>query len=64
MITLSEEHKKMIASYARSFIAAAAAVYLSGNTDPKAIWAAGVAAVLPTGARYLNPNDQAFGRKS
>jgi hypothetical protein len=53
--------KPMAASWARSFLAAAIAVYLSGNSDPKAIAGAGVAAVLPVILRWLNPNDKAFG---
>ena len=55
--------KPIAASWARSFMAAAIAVYLSGNTDPKAIAGAGAAAVLPVILRWLNPNDGAFGVK-
>jgi hypothetical protein len=57
------QFKLMAASWARSFLAAAIAVYLSGNTDPKAIAGAGVAAVLPVILRWLNPSDAAFGVK-
>lgn len=53
--------KPMAASWARSFLAAAIAVYVSGNSDPKAIAGAGLAAVLPVILRWLNPNDKAFG---
>jgi hypothetical protein len=53
--------KPMAASWARSFFAAAIAVYLSGNSDPKAIAGAGAAAILPVILRWLNPNDKAFG---
>ncbi len=53
----------MLASYARSFIAASLAVYLAGVTDPKAILAAGIAAILPVFMRWLNPNDKVYGRK-
>jgi hypothetical protein len=52
----------MASSYARSFIAAGLAVYLSGNTDPQAILSAGVAAVVPVLLRWVNKNDSAFGR--
>jgi hypothetical protein len=58
-----KELKPMLASYARSFIAASLAVYLAGVTDPKAILSAGVAAVLPVLMRWLNPNDKVYGRK-
>jgi hypothetical protein len=57
------ELKPMLASYARSFIAASLAVYMAGNQDPKAILSAGVAAVVPVLMRWLNPNDQVYGRK-
>lgn len=53
--------KPLAASWARSFLAAAIAVYMAGITDPKAIAGAGLAAVLPVILRYLNPNDKAFG---
>ena len=58
-----KELKPMLASYARSFIAASLAVYLAGVTDPKAILSAGVAAVLPVLMRWLNRNDKVYGRK-
>jgi hypothetical protein len=53
----------MAASWARSFLAAAVAVYMAGVTDPKAIASAGLAAVLPVVLRALNPNDSSFGLK-
>jgi hypothetical protein len=58
-----KELKPMLASYARSFIAAGLAVYMAGVTDPQAILSAGVAAVVPVLMRWLNPNDQVYGRK-
>lgn len=57
------ELKPMLASYARSFIAASLAVYMAGVTDPKAIFSAGLAAVVPVILRWLNPNDKVYGRK-
>lgn len=59
---VNEKTQKALASYARSFIGAALAVYMTGNTDAKAIGSAGIAAVLPVLMRWLNPNDGAFGR--
>jgi hypothetical protein len=53
--------KALLASWARSFLAAAIAVYMAGVQDPKAIGMAGLAAVLPVVLRYLNPKDSAFG---
>jgi hypothetical protein len=53
--------KPLLASWARSFVAASLAVYMAGATDPKAILTAGAAAVLPVVLRWLNPKDTAFG---
>lgn len=60
---MSAELKPMLASYARSFIAASLAVYMAGVTDPKAILSAGLAAVVPVLMRWLNPKDTVYGRK-
>ena len=57
------QYNAIAASWARSFMAASIAVYMSGNTDLKAIGSAGLAAVLPVILRWLNPNDTAFGSK-
>lgn len=61
---MSTRDKAMVGSYARSFLSAVIALYLAGETDPKALLAAGFAAVLPPVLRWLNPNDGAFGRGS
>jgi len=53
--------KAMGASWARSFIAAALAMYMAGVTDPKALAMGGVAALAPVILRWLNPKDAAFG---
>lgn len=53
----------MLSSWARSFVGASLAVYMTGNQDPKAIATAGLAALAPVIMRWLNPNDAAFGRK-
>jgi hypothetical protein len=55
-----EKIKLMIASWLRSYIAAALAVYMSGG-DLKAMALGGVAAIVPVLIRYLNPNDANFG---
>ena len=51
----------MLASYARSFLAAATAVYATGNHDAKAIVIAALASTLPVAIRAINPKDPAFG---
>jgi hypothetical protein len=53
--------KSLLASYARSVVGAAAALYVAGVTEPKDLWAALVGAILPVVFRALNPNDPAFG---
>lgn len=53
--------KPIAASWARSFMAATVALYMAGETDPKKLGMAGVAAVLPVILRWLNPKDSAFG---
>jgi hypothetical protein len=61
-MNLSNEHKAMLASYGRSVLGAAIALYMSGVTDPADLWTALVAALAPVALRALNPNDKAFGR--
>jgi hypothetical protein len=53
--------KALLASYARSVLSAATALYLAGVTDPVDLAWSLVAAVLPVAIRYINPNDKAFG---
>lgn len=53
--------KAMLASYARSVLAAASALYLAGVTDPADLAYSLLAAVIPVFLRAVNPNDSAFG---
>jgi hypothetical protein len=48
----------VLGTYARAFIAAMCASYMMGNTSVKALFAAGVSAVLPVVLRWANPGDQ------
>jgi hypothetical protein len=57
----STKLKAMAASYGRSFLAAAVAVYSTGNTDVKSILIAALASTLPVALRAINPKDPAFG---
>ena len=59
---MSKQTKAMLASYARSVIAAVAAVASTGNTDPEDLGKAAVAALLPVVMRWANPKDPAYGR--
>ena len=58
-----KEIKETAASWARSFLAAALAMYMAGITDLKTLAMGGVAAIAPVALRWLNPKDAAFGMK-
>jgi len=58
---LTPQVKAMLASWARSFIAAVVALYSAGQTDPAMLLNAGIAAVVPVIIRFLNKKDPAFG---
>lgn len=58
-----EQAKAMLASWARSFLAAGLATYLAVGWDLAAIGNAALAAVIPMILRWLNPNDAAFGNR-
>ena len=57
-----DQAKAMLASWARSSVAGALAVYMTGNTNPKDLAMGLVAGLVPMLARWANPNDAAFGR--
>ena len=59
---MSAQTKAMLASYARSVIAAVVAVIATGNTDPQDLAKAAAAALLPVIMRWANPKDPAYGR--
>jgi hypothetical protein len=58
----TEQLKAMLASYGRSVVGAATALYASGVTDPKTLAYALLGAIVPVALRAVNPNDVAFGR--
>jgi len=53
--------KAMLASWARSSVAGALAVYMTGNTNPKDLAMGLIAGLVPVLARWCNPNDKVFG---
>ena len=55
-----DQLKAMAASWGRSYIAAALAVYMAGGSLEQMAMG-GVAAVVPVILRWLNPADKAFG---
>jgi hypothetical protein len=58
-----DQFKSMAASWLRSSIAGALAVYMTGNTNPKDLAMGLIAGIVPVLARWANPNDVAFGNK-
>ena len=54
--------KAMLSSYGRSVLAGVIALYTAGITDPKDMWAALVAALVPVALRAANPKDKSFGK--
>ena len=59
---MSEQIKNALASYGRSVIGAATALYMAGVTDPADLSKALLAALIPVALRAINTNDKAFGR--
>jgi hypothetical protein len=64
VLSLTKSQKEMLQSYGRSFLGAALALYMAGNTDAYTYLYAFVAAFAPVAIRYFNKNDIAFGRIS
>ena len=58
---MNKKLKAALASYARSVLAAASALYLAGLTEPKELLNALLAGILPVALRALNKKDPAFG---
>jgi len=63
-MNLTDQHKQMLLSYARSALGAVAAVVATGNYSPEDLAKAAVAALIPPVLRWLNPKDPSFGRGS
>jgi len=54
------QFKETVASWLRSYLAAALAVFMAGGTL-KQMAMGGVAAIAPVVIRWLNPEDKSFG---
>ena len=54
--------KAALASYGRSILGAATAMYASGVTDPQTLAYSLLGALVPVVLRAANPSDTAFGR--
>ena len=59
-----KELKAIGASYGRSALAGALAVYMTGETDLKKLAWGLFAGIVPVLMRYLNPKDVSFGAKA
>jgi len=57
----TKQLKALLASYGRSVLGAASALYLAGVTDPVDLAWSLLAALIPVILRAVNPNDPAFG---
>ncbi|NBP55863.1 hypothetical protein EBU71_04880 [bacterium] len=58
---MNNKTKAMLASYGRSVLGAAAALYMAGVPAQDLLYSL-VAAIAPVALRAANPNDKAFGR--
>jgi hypothetical protein len=59
---MNEQIKKAFASYGRSVLGAATAMYAAGITDPETLAYSLLGAIVPVALRAINPSDPAFGR--
>jgi hypothetical protein len=58
-----DQAKSLLASWLRSSVAGALAVWMTGNQNPKYLAMGLVAGLVPVLARWANPNDVTFGIK-
>jgi hypothetical protein len=61
-VKITQQQKSAFASYVRSASATVLTVVIAGETSPRMIWSAFVAAFFPPIVRWLNPKDTSFGR--
>jgi hypothetical protein len=54
--------KAVLASYGRSVLGAAIALYAAGVTDPQTLAYSLLGAIVPVALRAVNPSDKAFGK--
>jgi hypothetical protein len=59
---MNEQIKNALASYGRSVLGAATAMYAAGVTDPQTLLYSLLGALVPVVLRAANPSDPAFGR--
>ena len=59
---MNQQIKNALASYGRSVLGAATAMYASGVTDPQTLAYSLLGALVPVLIRAANPSDPAFGK--
>lgn len=59
---MNAQIKALLASYGRSVLGSAVALYLAGVPLEDLLYSL-IAALIPVALRYVNPKDPAFGRK-
>ena len=59
---MNQQIQNALASYGRSVLGAATAMYASGVTDPETLVYSLLGALVPVVLRAANPSDNAFGR--
>jgi hypothetical protein len=59
---MSKQQIQMLKSWAKVFGSAVVALLMSGQHDPRALFAAGSAALLPVVYTWLDPSDARFGK--
>jgi hypothetical protein len=60
-VVMTEQILAAIGTYGRAFLAESTALYRTGNTYPKDLIAAGVAAIAPVILKALSPSNKEFG---
>ena len=63
-VTMTEQILAALGTYARAFLSAAIALYMTGNTNPRDLLMGGVASVAPVILKALSPSNQDFGFKA
>jgi len=58
---MNKQLQAALASYVRTAVSAAAAMYMAGHTDAKSLGMAALGAVIGPLARAVNPKDGSFG---
>jgi hypothetical protein len=59
---MNEQLKALLASYGRSVLGAATAMFAAGITDPETLVYSLAGALIPVALRAINPSDTAFGK--